>query len=74
MDQSSTILTPPAEPRDFGFYLEGASVPAAHARSLCSIHLATAYRLPEWSNARTMTLMLRWPRRGGPLMIVAGLP
>lgn len=28
MDQISTRLTPPAEPRDFGFYLDGASVPA----------------------------------------------
>lgn len=29
MDQMSTRLSPPAEPRDFGFYVDGAWVPAA---------------------------------------------
>ncbi|MCT4608858.1 MAG: aldehyde dehydrogenase family protein [Pelagimonas sp.] len=28
MDQSSPILTPPSDPRDFGFFLDGAFVPA----------------------------------------------
>ncbi|GGH24761.1 Acyl-CoA reductase [Cribrihabitans marinus] len=28
MDQNSTRLSPPAEPRDFGFYVDGKSVPA----------------------------------------------
>ncbi|WP_299141160.1 aldehyde dehydrogenase family protein [uncultured Tateyamaria sp.] len=28
MDQSSTILTPPSEPREFGFFVDGAFVPA----------------------------------------------
>ncbi len=28
MDQTATRLSPPAEPRDFGFYIDGAFVPA----------------------------------------------
>ncbi len=54
MDQASSILTPPSEPRDFGFFLDGAFVPAGDRdvfERRSPGHGVTVTRLPRCTKA-----------------------